>query len=63
MEILGEMKIKESVKLHKLDRFRKTKNSANYQGYKVSLEQAKEIMDFWSSCIEEMIRKIEEFTR
>jgi hypothetical protein len=58
MEILREMNIKHSIKLHKLDRFRRTRNNANYRGYKVSIEEAKEIVDFWNECAEELIKKI-----
>ncbi len=62
MEILKEIKIKNNVKLQNLDRFRKTRNSANYRGYRVSVEQAGEIADFWNACAEELIRKIEKFS-
>ncbi|MCK5023679.1 MAG: hypothetical protein KAS04_05885 [Candidatus Aenigmarchaeota archaeon] len=58
MEILMDMKIKDSVKLHKLDWFRKIRNNANYRGYKVSEEQAREISDFWNSCSKEIIENI-----
>lgn len=59
MEILEKTEIRESVKLHKLDRFRKTRNNANYRGYRITLEEAKEIVSFWNSCAGELIRKIE----
>lgn len=59
MEILMEMNIKESVKLNRLDNFRKIRNSASYRGYKVTVGQAKEIMDFWVSCTEELMNSIE----
>ncbi|MCK4335690.1 MAG: hypothetical protein KAW40_03090 [Candidatus Aenigmarchaeota archaeon] len=59
MEILQNMQIRESVKLHKLDWFRKIRNNANYRGYKVKREQAKEIADFWKSCSRELIQQIQ----
>lgn len=59
MEILMEMKIKEGVKLNKLDNFRRIRNNANYRGYKILIEQAKDIMDFWKSCASDLINSIE----
>ena len=58
MEILRNIKITESVKLHKLDWFRKIRNNANYRGYKVKKEEAEEIADFWKSCSKELISQI-----
>jgi hypothetical protein len=60
MEILMELHIKEAWLLKKLDRFRRTRNDANYRGYKISVAQAKEIADFWKICGTELIEKIEE---
>src|SRR3989338_1371873 len=47
MEILREMDIKERVKLNHLNRFKKTRNDANYRGLKVTVTQAREILEFW----------------
>jgi len=58
MEILKEMNIREMLRLHNIDRFRRTRNNANYRGYKVTKEQAKEISDFWDACGEDMIQQI-----
>lgn len=58
MEILSEMNIKNRIKLHYLDRFRQIRNDANYRGYKVTIEQAKEIVAFWDSCGDELASKI-----
>lgn len=33
----------------------KIRNDANYRGFKVSMEQAKEILEFWNVCSEEII--------
>ncbi len=63
MEILEKIEIRESVKLHKLNRFRKTRNNANYRGYRITLEEAKEIVDFWKSCAGELIKEIESSIR
>jgi len=59
MDILMEIKINEGIKLQKLDRFRRIRNNANYRGYKVSIEEAEEIKDFWDSCGRDIINEIE----
>lgn len=58
MEILTEMDIRDKVKLNKLNRFRMTRNNANYKGYRISVEEAKEIAQFWYACADDMIRRI-----
>jgi hypothetical protein len=63
MEILKEMNIRESLRLHNINRFRRTRNNANYRGYKVTKEQAMEIADFWDACGEDMIQKIKAYLR
>jgi len=55
MEILREMDIKERVKLNHLNRFKKTRNDANYRGLKVTVTQAREILEFWDVCAQEII--------
>lgn len=55
MEILKEMEIKEKIKLNHLSRFKNIRNDANYRGFKVSIEQAKEIIDFWDKCGTEVL--------
>lgn len=61
MEILMEMKIKNSFMLRRLDRFRRIRNNANYRGYKVTVEQAKEISKFWDYCGVQLIKEIENY--
>ncbi len=55
MEILKEIDIKEKVRLYHLNRFKKIRNDANYRGFKVTLAQAKEILEFWDICAEEIL--------
>ncbi len=55
MEILKEMNIKERVKLYHLSRFKAIRNDANYRGFKVAPMQAKEILEFWEHCSQEII--------
>ena len=58
--------IKEKIKLNFLDRFRRIRNEINYQGFRTSISQTQEIVDFWNMCGKEIllllkkdIRKIE----
>ncbi len=55
MDILQEADIKEKVMLNYLPRFKRIRNDANYRGFKVSVEQAKEITDFWNKCSGEIL--------
>ncbi len=55
MEILKELNIKEKTKLNHLNRFKSLRNDINYRGFKPSLTQAKEILEFWKQCSEEII--------
>ncbi len=59
MEILMDLKIQNSTTLKNLDRFRKTRNNANYRGYIVSIEEAAEIQDFWSALGKDIIKEVE----
>ncbi len=56
MEILKEFDIKNKVKLNSLDRFKKMRHDINYRGFRTSLSQTEEILDFWNKCGEEIIR-------
>ncbi|MAG47580.1 hypothetical protein CL617_03165 [archaeon] len=47
IKVLQDLDIKNNLDLNDLDRFRKIRNDANYRGYKVTQEQANEIVDFW----------------
>ena len=58
MDILKEANIKEKVILNRLSRFKRIRNDANYRGFRVSVEQAKEIIDFWNNCAKEIIGEI-----
>ena len=55
MEILKEMDIKEKVRLNHLSRFKTIRNDTNYRGFKVKVAQAKEILEFWDACCQEII--------
>ena len=56
LDVLKELDIREKAKLNNLDRFKRIRHDANYQGFVVSLSQAKEIIEFWNACCKEIIR-------
>lgn len=55
LEILKEFDITEKVKLNSLDRFKKTRHDVNYRGFRATVSQAEEILNFWDKCIKEII--------
>jgi hypothetical protein len=59
MEILMEMDIKEKIKLNHLPRLKKIRNDINYRGFRASLGQAKEILDFWNTSGKEILKILE----
>lgn len=58
MEMLKESNIKEKLLLNHLSRFKRIRNDANYRGFKVTVMQAKEIIDFWGRCSNDIIKEI-----
>lgn len=58
LDALKDLEIKNKIKLNYLDRFKKIRNDANYQGYRVSISQAQEIILFWKECSIEIINLI-----
>ena len=56
MEALKEFDIKEKLKLNSLDRFKKIRHDVNYRGFRATISQAEEILDFWMKCGEEIIK-------
>ncbi len=58
MEALKDFDIKEKLKLNSLDRFKKTRHDVNYRGFRATIQQAEEILDFWDKCGREIIKKL-----
>ena len=56
MEILKEIEIKNKIKLNHLMRFKNIRNDINYRGFKATLSQANEILEFWGLCCDEIIK-------
>lgn len=50
--------IKNKLQLNKLDRFRRIRNDSNYRGFKVTVENANEILQFWESCSADILKII-----
>lgn len=55
LEILKEFDISEKVMLNSLDRFKKTRHDVNYRGFRATVSQAEEILNFWDKCVKEII--------
>jgi hypothetical protein len=55
MDILKEFDIKEKVSLNYLPRFKRIRNDANYRGFKITVAQAQEIMEFWEKCCKDIV--------
>ena len=58
MRILQESNITEKTKLAKLDMFRRIRNDSNYRGQKITVAEAKEILEVWESCSHEIIEEL-----
>ena len=56
MNILKELDIKEKIKLNSLDRFKKIRHDMNYRGFRATLMQTEEILDFWDKCGKEILK-------
>ena len=52
---LVDLNIKEKSMLNHLARFKKIRHDSNYKGIFVSVNQATEMLDFWSKCCEEIL--------
>ena len=60
LDLLEELEIKNKIKLNSLDRFKKIRHDLNYRGNRISVEQAKEILEFWEDCASEIIKILKE---
>lgn len=56
IEILKEFQIENKIKLNSLDRFKKIRHDVNYRGFRATIPQAEEILEFWGKCGEEIIK-------
>ncbi len=63
MEILKESEIKDKVKLNSLDRLKKIRHDINYRGFRASIGQAEEILEFWNKCGVEILRVLKKEMR
>jgi hypothetical protein len=60
MEVLKDFDIKEKVKLNSLDRLKQIRHDINYKGFRASVNQAKEILEFWERCGKEILKILKE---
>lgn len=58
LDILKDMEIKNKVKLNFLERFKQIRHDANYKGFRISVSQAKEIIEFWDECSRDIINNL-----
>ena|SRR3989344_1783916 len=58
LDALKDFDIKDKLKLNSLDRFKKTRHDVNYRGFRATIQQAEEILDFWDKCGGEIIKKL-----
>lgn len=58
MKILQGSNTTEKTKLVKLDMFRRIRNDANYHGQKITIAEAKEILETWELCSREIIEDL-----
>lgn len=56
MEILKDFDIKDKIKLNSLERFKKIRRDVNYRGFRTTIHQTEEIIDFWKKCGEEILK-------
>ncbi|HLC57125.1 MAG TPA: hypothetical protein VJH95_00990 [Candidatus Nanoarchaeia archaeon] len=56
LEILKEFNTKDKVKLNSLDRFKKIRHDVNYRGFRATINQAEEILEFWNNAGEDVLR-------
>jgi hypothetical protein len=59
MEILIE---ENPVEFKHIDRFREIRNNANYRGYKVRLDEAKDILSFWNEHAAKLLEELKKET-
>jgi len=63
MEVLKDFNIKNKIKLNSLDRLKKIRHDANYRGLQTTVQQAEEILEFWNTCGEEIIKELKKEER
>ena len=56
IRILMDAKLRDKLALNKLDRFRIIRHDANYRGNVITLNQAKEILEFWKDYSKEILQ-------
>ena len=63
MEILKDLNFltsEQKVKLNSLDRFKSIRHGANYKGFKISVEQAREIIEFWKFVAKDILKYLKQ---
>ncbi|MFH0961539.1 MAG: hypothetical protein V1820_02550 [archaeon] len=64
MDALLDFKdLKETFRLAMLETFREVRHKANYSGYLVKTDQARDILEFWNSCGKEILAQLKRKSR
>jgi uncharacterized protein (UPF0332 family) len=58
LDALKEKDIKNKLLLNHLSRFKATRHDINYRGFRASIKQAEEIINFWKLCSIEIIEQL-----
>ena len=60
LEILRDTTINNQTELNHLPRLKDIRNNEQYRGVKITTEQTIDILEFWKTCGEEILKKAEE---
>lgn len=55
LEIIKSLDIQSKLLLNHLPRFKAIRHDINYRGYRATINQAKDIIEFWNKCGKEII--------
>jgi len=60
LDVLKDMAVTNRLRLNHLSRFKGIRHDINYRGFRATVEQAKEIVEFWNTCGEELLAQVKE---
>lgn len=58
LETLKEFDVKEKLRLNSLERFKRIRHDINCRGFRVTVSQAEEILEFWDKCGEDIVKML-----
>lgn len=60
LDVLKDITVTNKLGLNHLSRFKGIRHDINYRGFRATVEQAKEIVEFWNSCGKELLAQVKE---